>query len=94
MAACPNPKPDADPSRQAPLSTLPDPRCDVCVFLLPPRGLLEDGSQMEAVARLAQLVPVIPVVAKVHFWVGVGFSFRFANQRLLACRLRCGNTLL
>ena len=80
LPACPY----ADPGRQAPLSALPDPRCDVCVFLLPPKALLEDGSHVEAVARLAQLLPVIPVVAKVTSSCGFG-CFLWAGRSLHAC---------
>ena len=55
---------EEDPKRVVPLSTLPDPRVDVCIFFLSPHFLKpQDVSLM---TRLSASVPVVPVIAKVR----------------------------
>ena len=61
---------EEDPKRVVPLSTLPDPRVDVCIFFLSPHFLKpQDVSLM---TRLSASVPVVPIIAKVRpHWVPV-----------------------
>ena len=54
---------EEDPKRVVPMSALPDPRVDACIFFLPPHFLKPQDIQL--ITQLSELVPVVPVIAKV-----------------------------
>lgn len=54
---------EQDPERHLPLACLPDPRVDVCLFFLAPHRMKD--RDLAFIRRLAPLVPVIPILAKV-----------------------------
>lgn len=68
-------------------AAVPDDRFDVCLYLLPPHGLLGGGAA-RAVRRLSALLPVLPVLTKVGRSAGDGWV---GSACLLVCRLHgCG----
>ena len=55
---------EADPERDCAMHLRPDTRVDVCIMLLPPHASKPDNLRL--MAELAAVVPVIPVLSKVH----------------------------
>lgn len=55
---------EEDPRRVVPMSTLPDPRVDVCLYFLSPHFL--KPQDVALMTRLSELVPVVPIIAKVN----------------------------
>ena len=54
---------EEDPERSVPLHHLPDTRIGACLLLLAPHSL--KAADLELLTALSQVVPVIPVFAKV-----------------------------
>ena len=52
-----------DPMRSQPMAALPDGRVDACLYFIAPGCLTPDDVQ--AMATLSQLVPVVPIIAQV-----------------------------
>lgn len=56
-------KTEQDGKRTLPMAMLPDHRVDVCLYFVPPHALYP--LDVEVMGRISQLVPVIPIIAKV-----------------------------
>lgn len=54
---------EQDPKRVVPLSSLPDPRVDVCLYFLSPHFL--KPQDISLMTKLSELAPVVPIIAKV-----------------------------
>ena len=54
---------ERDPQRRVPMSASDDHRVDACLFFLNPNHMKD--AEVEAMAHLSELVPVVPMIAKV-----------------------------
>lgn len=54
---------EQDPQRHVPMSAVEDMRVDACLFFINPNSLKPE--ELSAMADLAKLVPVVPMIAKV-----------------------------
>ena len=54
---------EQDPQRRVPMSAVEDMRVDACLFFINPNNL--KAEEVSAMAKLAELVPIVPMIAKV-----------------------------
>ena len=52
------------PEREVPMTDFVDTRVDVCLYFIAPHALLP--ADIATIKRLGRLVPIVPIIAKVH----------------------------
>lgn len=85
---------EQDVSRGAPLTKFEDPRVDVCIYFIPPHRI--KPVDVKFMQELAELVPVIPILAKADSMTGPELEdFRhIVRSKLIKAGKETGNDLL